>query len=221
MNRSQNAGFISRQVATTLGRTLTAVAVLALAVFARPALAAPPAGTTIGNQATATYQDAASNSYTVTSNPVTTVVQQVASLTLTANGTRVAAPGGQAVFPHVLTNTGNGTDAFSLAASNLGSDNFDLTGLVLYVDADGNGVPDDFIPVTTTGPLAAGSSYRFVAVGSVPGTRVSGDLSNIRVNAASAFDALQTAFNTDQVTVSTNAVVNITKSLSEIGRAHV
>ncbi len=214
MNRSQNAGFISRRVATTLGRTLTAVAVLALAVFVRPALAAPPAGTTIGNQATATYQDAASNSYTVTSNPVTTVVQQVASLTLTANGTRVAAPGGQAVFPHVLTNTGNGTDAFSLAASNQGSDNFDITGLVLYVDADGNGVPDDFIPVTTTGPLAAGSSYRFVAVGSVPGTRVSGDISNIRVNAVSTFDGGQTAFNTDQVTVSTNAVVNVTKSLS-------
>ncbi len=214
MNRSHNAGFISRRVATTLGRTLTAVAVLALAVFVRPALAAPPAGTTIGNQATATYQDAASNSYTVTSNPVTTVVQQVASLTLTANGTRVAAPGGQAVFPHVLTNTGNGTDAFSLAGSNLAGDNFDLTGLVLYVDADGNGVPDDFISVTTTGPLAAGDSYRFVAVGSVPGTRVAGDISNIRVNAVSTFDAVQTAFNTDQVTVSTNAVVNITKSLS-------
>jgi len=82
------------------------------------------------------------------------------------------------------------------------------------VDADGNGVPDDFVPVTTTGPLVAGDSYRFVAVGSVPGTRLSGDVSNIRVNAVSVFDGAQTTFNTDQVTVSTNAVINITKSVS-------
>ncbi|MEQ1831695.1 MAG: hypothetical protein ABL977_01485 [Candidatus Eisenbacteria bacterium] len=214
MNRSQNAGYACRRVATTIGRTFTAAAVLALALIARPALAAPPAGTTIGNQATATYQDAASNSYTVTSNPVTTVVQQVASVTLTANGTRVAAPGGQAVFPHVLTNTGNGTDDFTLSAVNRPGDDFDLTGLVLYVDADGNGVPDDFTPVTSTGPLAAGGSYRFVAVGSVPGTRLSGDVSDVRVNAVSTFDGGQTAFNDDQVTVSTNAVINVTKSLS-------
>ena len=214
MNCSYFAGAWRQQVATSIRRTCTAVAVLALALIARPALAAPPAGTTIGNQATATYQDAASNNYTVTSNPVTTVVQQVASLTLTANGTRVAAPGGQAVFPHVLTNSGNGTDAFTLSASNRPGDDFDLTGLVLYVDADGNGVPDDFTPVITTGPLAAGATYRFVAVGSVPGTRLSGDVSNIRVNAVSTFDGGQTAFNDDQVTVSTNAVINVTKSLS-------
>ena len=214
MNRSHDAGSLSQLATTTIGRTLTAFAVCALALLVRPAFAAPPAGTTIGNQATATYQDAASNSYTVTSNSVTTVVQQVASLTLTADGTRVAAPGGQAVFPHVLTNTGNGTDAFSLAAVNQAGDDFDVTGLVLYVDADGNGVPDDFIPVTTTGPLAAGASYRFVAVGSVPGTRLAGDVADVRVNAASTFDGGQTAFNSDRVTVSTNAVVNVTKSLS-------
>ncbi len=214
MIASQIAGFIRRRVTTPLGLTLTALAVCALAGFAGVTLAAPPAGTTIGNQATATYTDAASNSYTVSSNPVTTVVQQVASLTLTANGVRVAAPGGQAVFPHVLTNTGNGTDSFSLSTANQGGDDFDLTGLVLYVDADGNGVPDNFTPVTTTGPLAAGATYRFVAVGSVPGTAVSGNVSDITVNAASVFDPGQTSFNADQVTVSSNAIVNVTKGVS-------
>ncbi len=214
MNASQNTGLIRRRVTTPLGLTLTALAVCVLAGFAGVTLAAPPAGTTIGNQATATYTDAASNSYTVSSNPVTTVVQQVASLTLTADGVRIAAPGGQAVFPHVLTNTGNGTDSFSLSAANQAGDDFDLTGLVLYVDADGNGVPDNFTPVTTTGPLAAGGTYRFVAVGSVPGTAVSGNVSDITVNAASVFDPGQTAFNADQVTVSTNAIVNVTKAVS-------
>ncbi len=220
MNRMLLPGPIRRGTHAKRGSRLprglarAACAVFALAAAAGTALAAPPAGTTIGNQATATYQDAASNTYTVTSNPVTTVVQQVASLTLTADGVRVAAPGGQAVFPHVLTNTGNGADDFSLAAVNLAGDDFDLSGLVLYVDADGNGVPDNFTPVTSTGPLTAGASFRFVAVGSVPGTQVSGDFANIRVNAASTFDPGQTAFNSDQVTVSTNAIINVTKAVS-------
>ena len=62
-------------------------------------MAAPPAGTPIGNQASATYLDASSTSRTVTSNLVTTIVQQVASFTLTADGVRTAAPGGQATVP--------------------------------------------------------------------------------------------------------------------------
>ena len=99
MNASLLAGRIRRWVSSPLRLTVAALAVACVGVGA-VAIAAPPAGTTIGNQATATYTDAASNSYTVTSNPVTTIVQQVAGLTLTANGTRVAAPGGQAVFPH-------------------------------------------------------------------------------------------------------------------------
>ena len=214
MNASQIAGRIRRKVSSPLGLTLAALAVAACAGLGAVAIAAPPAGTTIGNQATATYQDAAANSYTVTSNPVTTVVQQVAGLTLTANGTRVAAPGGQAVFPHVVTNNGNGTDSFTLSAANIGGDDFDVSGLTLYVDADGNGVPDNFTPVTTTGPLATGASYRFVAVGSVPGTRLAGDVSTITVNAVSVFDAGQSAVNTDQVTVTSNAVINVTKSIN-------
>src|SRR5262249_56300300 len=128
---------------------------------------------------TATYTDAASNTYTVTSNPVTTVVQQVAGLALTAPGTRVAAPGAQAVFPHVVTNNGNGTDTFTLAAANFGGDDFDLTGLVLYADADGNGVPDNFTPIPTTGPLAAGGTLPFVAVGSVPGTQANAAIARL------------------------------------------
>src|SRR3954452_807847 len=76
--------------------------------------AAPPANTSIGNQASATYTDASNTQRTVTSNTVITIVQQVASFTLTTDGqTRPAAPGGQLVFPHTLTNTGNGNDSFN------------------------------------------------------------------------------------------------------------
>ena len=197
-------------------RLLTALAVCTVALFTFHTADAqtPAAGTPIGNQASATYLDASGTSRTVTSNLVTTIVAQVASFTLTANGVRTAAPGGQAAFPHTLTNTGNGGDTFPLSLVNLGGDNFDATGIQLYADADGNGVPDNFTALATTGPLAAGGVFRFVAVGNVPGTQVGGDIALLRVNAASTFDGAQTAFNTDQITVTGNAVINVTKAIN-------
>jgi len=186
-----------------------------LAVAVVTAQAAPPAGTPIGNQASATYLDASATSRTVTSNLVTTVVQQVASFTLTADGVRTAAPGGQGVFPHTLTNTGNGPDAFQLRLYQLPGDDFDFSAVVAYVDADGNGVPDNFTPLASTGALAAGASFRFVLVGNVPGTQVGGDIGRARITGVSTFDSLQTAFNTDQVNVSGNAVVSVTKAINQ------
>ena len=174
----------------------------------------PPAGTSIGNQASASYLDATSTSRTVTSNLVTTIVQQVAGLTLTADGAALAAPGGQVVFPHVLTNNGNGPDTFPLTLINLGGDDFDLTGLAIYPDADGNGVPDNYTPIATTGPLAAGATFRFVVAGNVPGGQLATDVAQVRITATSAFDNAQTAFNTDVTTVTGNAVLNVTKAVS-------
>jgi len=215
MNLSTLAGAVRRLHLPGLVLAVsTAAAVLGLGAFARTAHAAPPAGTPIGNQATATYLDATSTTYTVTSNLVTTIVQQVASLTLTAPGVRTAAPGAGVVFPHVLTNTGNGTDDFSLAWANLGGDNFDLSGLAIYADADGNGVPDNFVPLASTGPVVAGGVFRFVVVGSVPGTQIGGDVALASLTATSVFDNAQTASNTDQVNVTGNAVISVTKSIS-------
>src|SRR5262245_3740741 len=114
MTRTVSGGFAVRGLGVVRRAAIvTAIACVAAASFGIVrAYAAPPAGTSIGNQASATYLDASSTSRTVTSNLVTTIVQQVASFTLTANGNVTAAPGGQAVFPHILTNTGNGGDTF-------------------------------------------------------------------------------------------------------------
>jgi len=84
--------------------------------------AAPPAGTVIGNQATATYNDAGGTPRTATSNLVQTTVSQVKTFTLTANGARTAAPGQTVYYPHTITNTGNGSDTYALNA--LASTNF-------------------------------------------------------------------------------------------------
>ena len=76
---------------------LVMLAVLSLGILPGRA-AITPAGTSIGNQASATYTDAAGNTHSVTSNIVTTIVQQVASLTLTANNNVTAsAPPIQAI----------------------------------------------------------------------------------------------------------------------------
>ncbi len=202
---------------TRLGFALRGALLLALGIlaFAIPASAAPPAGTSIGNQASAQYLDATSTLRTATSNVVTTIVQQVASFTLTANGSVTSSPGGQVIFPHTLTNTGNGTDDFPLTLSNVVADDFDLTGLAIYLDANGDGVPDNFTNLTTTGSVAAGAAFRFVVVGSVPGTQVGGQIGRMRIDASSTFDPGQATNNLDQVTVTGNAVVSVTKAINQ------
>ena len=205
----------NRRSRTPIGWLSTVASVLILATASGAAHAAPPAGTPIGNAASATYLDASSTSRTVTSNLVTTYVQQVASFVLTADGVLPVAPGGQAAFPHTLQNTGNGTDRFNLTLINLGGDDFDLTGLTIYADADGNGVPDTFTPITQTDSIVAGASYKFVVVGNVPGVQLGGQIARVRITGASVFTPATTAFNTDRVNVSGNAVVSVTKAISQ------
>ena len=126
---------------------------------------------------------------------------------------------------HRLENVGNellardidsdSTDDFTLALANLVGDDFDLAGAALYADANGDGVPDDFTPLASTGPLAAGAAFRFVVAGNVPGTQTGGQVAQARITATSTFDGAQTAFNTDVTTVTGNAVVSVTKAISQ------
>src|SRR5437899_2728155 len=129
------------------------------------------AGTAIGNQASATYTDSSSVSRTATSNVVTTIVQQVASLTLTANGAKTASPGSPVFYPHTLTNTGNGSDSFTLTLAPAQSGAFTLTGTHIYLDANGDGIPDNFVDLTGTSVTVAPgapNAFKFVITGTVP-----------------------------------------------------
>ena len=179
--------------------------------------APPPAGTSIGNQASATYTDASNTPRSTTSNVAITIVQQVASFTLTADSAKFAAPGGQVYYPHTLVNTGNGSDTFNLSAANNGSgDNFDLASLALYADANGDGLPDNATPITSTGPLASGGKFQFVAMGIVPAGETAGRTAIITVSASGTATAAPAPpqSNADTTTVTGNAVINVTKSLS-------
>lgn len=176
--------------------------------------AAPIAGTTIGNAASATYKDSSGTDRTTTSNTVTTVVQQVASFTIVANRTATVSPGGQVFFPHIVTNTGNGNETYTIGATNNATgDNFDLSGLTIYADADKNGIPDNNTAITTTGVLASGATFGFVVVGSAPGSVVTGNTSGVTVSAAGSIATIAQT-NTDVATVTSNAVIAVTKASS-------
>jgi uncharacterized repeat protein (TIGR01451 family) len=148
---------------------------------------------------------------------VTTVVQQVASLTLTANGAKTASPGSAVFYPHTLTNTGNGSDSFTLTLAPAQSGAFTLTNTHIYIDANGDGVPDNFTDLTgtqvTVAPGAA-NAFKFVITGTVPSSATAGQTNNFSVSATSVFDNTKSASNTDTTTATSNAVINVTKSMS-------
>ena len=175
------------------------------------------AGTSIGNQASATYTDSSSVSRTATSNVVTTIVQQVASLTLTANGAKTASPGSAVFYPHTLTNTGNGSDSFTLTLAPAQSGAFTLTGTHIYLDANGDGIPDNFTDLTGTNVTVtpgAANAFKFVITGTVPAGATAGQTNNFSVTATSVFDNTKTAANTDTTTATANAVINVNKVMS-------
>jgi uncharacterized repeat protein (TIGR01451 family) len=191
---------------------LAAGLLLCVALVVSAQAAPPPAGTSIGNQASATYTDSSGTSHTVTSNSVQTVVQQVASLTLTASGAKTSPIGSTVYYPHTLTNTGNGTDTFTLTAANAAGSAFTMTGVAIYLD-NGSGAPTGNA-ITTTGALAAGATFKFIVAATVPSSATSGQTNSLTVTGTSTYTATQTQTNTDVTTVTANAVVNVTKSVS-------
>ncbi len=216
MNAQSLAGSLLR----ALRAGLAALALVALGVGFTPpdgqAFAAPAAGTVIGNQATATYTDAGGTTRNATSNLVQTTVSQVKSFTVAASGARSASPGQTVYYPHVITNTGNGTDTYALNAPVAGGA-FAHTGLTYYIDANGDGVPDNFSPIATSGPIAAGTQFRFVVAGTVPAGATLGQTGTITVSVSDTTPTTDTS-NVDTTTVS-DCSLNVTKAMSAISGA--
>ena len=91
--------------------------------------AAPAAGTSISNVASATYTDSTGASKSVNSNIVTTTVSPVGSITLVANRTATANPNALVSLSHTLTNNGNSSDTITLSVANASGDDYDFSGL--------------------------------------------------------------------------------------------
>lgn len=108
---------------TSLLRTCLAIAApvvvgFGLASTAPASAAATPAGTTISNTATATYQDPGGTTYNSQSNTVQTTVQNAPSMTIApttgAPGSNTVSPGGTITDTYTLTNTSNSPGYFQL-----------------------------------------------------------------------------------------------------------
>ena len=193
-----------------------AMPLLALAVCAGfasvPAWAqSPVAGTPIGNQATATYNDGSNIQQNVQSNSVTTTIQQVAAVVLTAPRNLSAAPGSPVAFPHTIQNNGNGTDSFNITLS---TPTLFGNNLQIFADANQDGVPDNNTPITATPSLAPGQKFSFVIVGTVPPGQAAGTTGTFDVTATSVNTPTVFSTNTDTVTASNNATIALRKSLS-------
>ena len=109
-------------IGMTFKKSAGILMVMAMALVLSSAVQAQtPAGTVIQNQASATFEDTAGNTYTATSNQVTTIVLPVYGVSVLPDGT-VAAPGmvgtaipGQTVYySYNLTNTGNDSDDYTI-----------------------------------------------------------------------------------------------------------
>jgi uncharacterized repeat protein (TIGR01451 family) len=201
-----NRGRTCAGAAITLALALVLLVITVGGAFA----AAPNAGQTIGNQASATYSLAGIPQPAVSSNTVTTTVQQVAGLTITNDQTKSIAIGGTVYFLHTVTNTGNGSDTFNLTAvaQNSGSPNLSVTTGV-YADA-GGGNPGAALSPSQTTSLARGASFTFY-VGVTATSSTLNSTNTVKVTATSQFNNLVNAYNTDTVNLSQYAVLNFLK----------
>ena len=118
---------------------------------------------------------------------------------------------GQTVyFPHTITNTGNGTDTYALGTLVAGG-TVTQTGLTYYVDANGDGVPDNFTPITSSPQLGAGDQFNFVVAATIPASATAGTTGTVSVPVSDT--GSNSASNTDTTTVQAS-VLNVTNALS-------
>lgn len=192
------------------GLTVSAIALMAGAALAAP----PPADTVIGNQAAATYTSNG-ETFTVQSNLVETVVNEVFDLTLATDQTRSGAPGSLVFFPHAITNNGNTDDVFDLtAAAAGGTDDFPLTGIEIFPDRDQDGVPDSLTPISVTPALLAGESFGIVVRATVPSTAAPTETTDFTMTATSQNDPAATQTNTDTVAITSDGIIDLLKDQS-------
>lgn len=168
-----------------LAHRARALGVVAL-VLAGPAAGAPPPGTVIANQATASA-DLGGTPRTVSSNAVqltTFAAAGVVTATLVQDGSLQVLPGGTADFPHTLTNLAAGPDTFALSATNLPG-LFDVASVTLLPDANGDGIADSAVPLPATVTVGPGAAFRFVARAVAPADAAIYAYDRLRVTATS------------------------------------
>jgi len=199
------------------------LAMLAWVLLPGSSLATPLPGSVISAQASATYRLASGIvPDAVYSNGVFAVVQPVEALTLTADMTLQRPAASTAMFSHVLTNVGNvsSTYTFSVDTSGCSSPNAAFVTRGLYLDLNNNGVVDTNDRQLNIGgaaalKLAPGEFASLLFLGSVP---IAGDGAVVCQRLIATTDAGRiSAQNTDRVVLTSNAALQLSKSVSYSG----
>ena len=169
-----------------------ALAALCLLAAADAWALGTPAGTAVTNTATVSY-DLGASSYTQSASAVFTVDERVDVVVTWQDATPVpVAPADvdrQLTF--LVTNTGNGNEAFALAVDALlPGDQFDPTNARVYLDSNGSGVYEPGVdPLYQAGvndPLLAADGARVVFVlADIPPATLNGDRGDAELAATS------------------------------------
>jgi uncharacterized repeat protein (TIGR01451 family) len=173
------------------------MALLMLIVAVRVDAAGTPASTLISHKATATYEVSGVPA-TAESNTDTIQVDELIDVTVVSqDAANIAAdsPEADRVLTFEVTNTGNGLESFELTVINGAGDQFDVTGIEVYLDANGNaqfdvGTDTPFTPGSGGDTLAldanAAISSRIVfVVSDIPAEQTDGDLADVELHAIS------------------------------------
>ena len=176
------------------------ICLIGLAGFCTSAVyAGVPAGTVISNAVTLNYSVGGVGSV-VASNTASFVVAEIINLTLTvqdAAPVAVNAPDASRAVTVLLTNTGNGSEAFSLSRNNaLPGDQFDpvnaLAGAIFLesgaqagFQASGPNADTLYVPGVNDPVLAADASRLIYVVSDIPAGVALGGLGNVGISARS------------------------------------
>jgi large repetitive protein len=205
---------VQKVIARLIGFVLLSLMFLASAQALTPA-----AGLRINNQAKATFFDTNAGFFsTLNSNTVVVIVQPVEAVLIRPPQTFNRSPGSIAVLPYRVTNSGNVTSTYALTFSNAAGDNFDLTGLTLYRDTNGNGEADTGEPVLAAGgtiTLAPGESADVVLQGQIGASVPLGQTALVNFTATSQLQGA-TRTVTDTVLTALGASMRLQKSVSKL-----
>jgi uncharacterized repeat protein (TIGR01451 family) len=173
--------------------TYAALATTLAAIGTQPTFAAGTvAGTDIQNIASATF-DTPTGTVTIQSNTVIFKVDELLDVTVASTnpGDVATTPGATGnVLSYRVTNTGNGSEAFSLVANtNNGGDDFDPTLQQIIIDTNNNGVYDPgidtvYVAGTNDPVLNPDQSLIVFVITSTPSSVVNGNRADVGLTAA-------------------------------------
>jgi hypothetical protein len=157
-----------------------------------------PAGTSISNTATATYDIPGGTTNMTKSSTVSLTVLELINVNVTSqNSSSVSTSAGstQQVLTYVVTNTGNGIEDFVLGVEQLNTDDYNTLNTKIYRDTNGNGVFDSGDTLLTAGSSSigldanstTGNHATIFIVSDIPntGSEAAGDVGQLKLIATS------------------------------------